>query len=40
LNWIRKNIHLFGGDPEKVTVWGGSAGASSILQQITVSVIG
>lgn len=39
LEWIRKNIHLFGGDPEKVTVWGGSAGAGSIIQQITVCVI-
>ena len=36
LNWIQKNVHLFGGDPKKVTVWGGSAGAGSIIQQITV----
>jgi carboxylesterase type B len=39
LEWIRKNIHLFGGDPTKVTVWGGSAGAGSIIQQITVRMI-
>jgi carboxylesterase type B len=40
LEWIQKNIHLFGGDRNKVTVWGGSAGAGSIMQQITVSLAG
>jgi carboxylesterase type B len=38
LDWIQKNIHLFGGDPEKVTVWGGSAGGGSIVHQITVRI--
>lgn len=33
--WIEKNIHQFGGDPEKVTIMGASAGASSGMHQIT-----
>ncbi|KAJ5638973.1 uncharacterized protein N7484_006835 [Penicillium longicatenatum] len=35
LEWIYKNIHLFGGDPERVTLIGDSAGAGSIMHQIT-----
>ncbi len=30
LNWVRKNIHSFGGDPGKVTIEGQSAGSMSV----------
>ncbi len=34
LQWIQRNIRLFGGDPERVTIFGQSAGAHSILCHI------
>ncbi|KAF2175594.1 alpha/beta-hydrolase [Zopfia rhizophila CBS 207.26] len=35
LEWVQKYIHLFGGDPERVTIFGESAGGGSIMHQIT-----
>ncbi|KAF2150863.1 alpha/beta-hydrolase [Myriangium duriaei CBS 260.36] len=35
LQWVQKYIHLFGGDPDRVTVFGESAGGGSVLHQIT-----
>ena len=29
IKWVRENIHHFGGDPERITIYGQSAGAVS-----------
>jgi len=34
LEWIQRHTSAFGGDPEKVTIWGGSAGGGSITNQL------
>ncbi|KAG7094306.1 hypothetical protein E1B28_007908 [Marasmius oreades] len=34
LRWVHEHISKFGGDPNKVTIWGGSAGAGSVLQHV------
>lgn len=35
IEWVRQNIHLFGGHPERITLMGESAGGGSIMHQIT-----
>ncbi|KAL2441969.1 Chlorogenic acid esterase [Exophiala dermatitidis] len=35
LEWVRKYIHLFGGDPQHVVLGGDSAGATSVALQLT-----
>jgi carboxylesterase type B len=34
LDWVQRHISVFGGDPERVTIMGGSAGGGSVTAQM------
>lgn len=34
LDWVQSHISAFGGNPDKVTIWGGSAGGGSVTLQL------
>ncbi|KAH8690582.1 carboxylesterase [Talaromyces proteolyticus] len=37
IEWVKRNIHHFGGNPNNISIWGQSAGAGSVVGQILAS---
>ncbi|KAJ5734318.1 Triacylglycerol lipase (LipA) [Penicillium malachiteum] len=37
MHWVKQHIDAFGGDPEKITIWGESAGAYSVGDQLVTN---
>lgn len=35
--WVQRHIAVFGGNPDKVTIWGTSAGGSSVINQLIIN---